>query len=285
MLAIRVPQTIVTAFRWLVRATATALLLGAVPLSVRAGLDAETLKAYGGTYMVDCANPGSPKATVLADALVFLHGNKRVAAGNAEAQLSFYGNSAPEGYLVALVGDVPGAGQVFCIVYEHKSGMYLTLDGDAKVVAAIGKPLVGKSFRRCDGTAARAAPTAPATPQKTYALTELSAAGILLDPKAKAAYYKALGPLRSEPWLANLDGPSSENVKVRIAGKEYVRAYCCKNHDCYDYNTVLLYSADQNLVYGKVYQRGKSTLIGVPPPAVAKNLDHLWRELFRSNPQ
>jgi hypothetical protein len=285
MLANRVRKTNVTTFRSLVRATATAILLFAVPVSAKAGLDAATLKAYGGTYMADCANPASPKATIFADSLVFLHGSRRVAAGNVEPQFSFFGNSAPENYRVALVGEVPNAGQMFWFVHEDESGYYLMLDGDTKVVAAIGKTLVWKKFRRCDGASARAAPKPPATPKKTYALTDLSASGILLDPKAKAAFYKALGPLRGESWLADLDGPSSENVNVKIAGKEYVRAYCCKNHDCYDYNTVLLYSADQNLVYGKVYQRGKSTLIGAPPPAIAKDLDRLWRELFRSNPQ
>ena len=33
------------------------------------------------------------------------------------------------------------------------------------------------------------------------------------------------------------------------------------------------------------YQGGKSTLIGGPPPEVAKDLERLWQELFRSNPQ
>jgi hypothetical protein len=57
------------------------------------------------------------------------------------------------------------------------------------------------------------------------------------------------------------------------------------NHDCYENNVVFLYSARQNLVYGKVYHGGKSTLIGEPPPEVAKDLERLWQELFRSNPQ
>ena len=67
-----------------------------------------------------------------------------------------------------------------------------------------------KQFRRCDGTAkpmqTAATPAAPgkADPNKTfkgYALTELSAAGLLYDPKAKATYHKALGPFpRSRGW-------------------------------------------------------------------------------------
>lgn len=248
------------------------------------GLDADTLKAYGGTYMVDCRNPASAKATVFADALVFLHGSKRVAGSNVQAASSYFGNSPPEGYLMALLSEVAGGAEMYWFIFEDKSGRYLNIDGDAKLVAAIGKPLVGQKFRRCDGASQRVTAPPPAPP-RSYAMTELSAAGILLDPKAKAAYYKALGSLVKEDWLATLDGPSSENKVVAVAGAEYVRAYACKNHDCYDNNTVFLYSASQNLVYGKVYQRGKSTLIGVPPPGVAKELERLWRERFRSNPQ
>ena len=55
----------------------------------------------------------------------------------------------------------------------------------------------------------------------------------------------------------------------------------CKNHDCFDYNVVLLYSGPQDVVYGKVYQKGRSTLIGSPPPAVASELDKLWKSEFR----
>jgi hypothetical protein len=44
---------------------------------------------------------------------------------------------------------------------------------------------------------------------------------------------------------------------------------------------VLLYSVAQDVVYGKVYQRGKSVLIGSPPPAVAAELEKLWKSEFR----
>jgi hypothetical protein len=115
---------------------------------------------------------------------------------------------------------------------------------------------------------------------KGYVLTELSAAGLLYDPKAKAGYYKALGPLAKEPWLAKLDGPSSENKAVKVAGADFVKIATCKNHDCAD-NKVLLLWAAPDVVYGKVYQRGKSTLIGSPPPAVATDLEKLWKQEWR----
>jgi hypothetical protein len=253
-------------------------------------LDANTMKAFGGTYQLDCSNNASPKATVFPDALVFLHGDKRVAGSKPESQTSFYGNSPPPEYLIMLVSEAPG-GQLFFAIHQDKSGQYLKIDGDAKVVSAIGKPLTGQKFRRCDGTAkpmqTAAAPAAqgkaadPNKPFKGYALTELTAAGLLYNPKAKATYYKALGPLSKESWLAQLDGPSSENKPVKVAGADYVLVSTCQNRDCWENNVVLLYSGPQDLVYGKVYQRGKSTLIGSPPPAVATELERLWKSEFR----
>jgi hypothetical protein len=110
---------------------------------------------------------------------------------------------------------------------------------------------------------------------KGYALSQLTAAGLLYNAQAKATYHRALGPLVKEPWLARLDGPSRE---FRPVGT-------CKNHDCHDNTILLLWSGVQNVVYGKVVQRGKSTLIGSPPPAVAGELEKLWKAEFRSQPK
>src|SRR5262245_56389984 len=99
---------------------------------------------------------------------------------------------------------------------------------------------------------------------KSVPLDELSAAGLLHSPKARAAYYKALGPLAKEPWLAKLDGPSPKNRRVNIAGVDYYLLAACKSGDCEENSAVLLYSPAQDVVYGKIYQRGKSTAIGSP---------------------
>ena len=223
----------------------------------------------------------------------------------AQAATGYYGNSPPPDYRTVLLSEIVGGQELLFTIYEDKSGYYLKLDGDKKTMAAIGKPLSGQKFRRCDGTAKPmqttaaapvAAQAAPAASQGTgsgntakifkgYALTELSAAGLLYNAKAKEIYYKALGPLVKEPWLARLDGPSSEGQAMKVAGADYVMLYTCKNHDCYDNNVVLLWSGVQNVVYGYVNQRGKSTLIGSPPPAVAAELEKLWKKEFRSQPK
>ena len=117
---------------------------------------------------------------------------------------------------------------------------------------------------------------------KGYALHELSAAGLLYDPKAKAMYHKALGPLAGEPWLAKLDGPSPQNRPVKVAGADYVLLSACKNHDCEQNNVVLLWSGVQGVVYGKVHRKGKTAFIGSPPAALEAELDKLWKTEWRA---
>ncbi|MGH6609771.1 MAG: hypothetical protein ACRECQ_05920 [Burkholderiaceae bacterium] len=48
---------------------------------------------------------------------------------------------------------------------------------------------------------------------------------------------------------------------------------------------MLLYSDAQDVVYGKVYQGGKSTLIGPPPPVVAAELEKLLEDCIPSQPK
>jgi hypothetical protein len=105
----------------------------------------------------------------------------------------------------------------------------------------------------------------------------------LLDAKFRSAYYKALGPKVGESWLAQLDGPAPPIKKINVGGTEYMFASACKNHDCGDNNTVLLYSAAQGVVYGKIFQQRRATLIGAPPPAVAAELDRLWLAEWQQN--
>lgn len=74
---------------------------------------------------------------------------------------------------------------------------------------------------------------------------------------------------------------SAATKKLRVGGAEYVFAASCKNRDCEDNNLVLLYSALQGKVYGKVLERRRAFLIGDPPAAVASELDRLWTAEWR----
>ena len=109
----------------------------------------------------------------------------------------------------------------------------------------------------------------------------LGPAELLQDAKFKSAYLKALGPKSKTPWLAKLNGPAPTTRKVQLGGTEYVLAAVCKDHDCADTNTVLLYSAPKGVVYGTIYERGTSTQIGEPPSEVAAALPKLWKTEWR----
>lgn len=264
------------------RISAALLIAAGASAWAQSKLDAETMKAFGGTYMADCANNASAKATVFADALVFLDGGKRVAGAKPQSAAAFYGPNQPPEFRTVLLSEAPG-GQLLFAIYQDKSGTFLKLDGDTKVLASIGKAVGEQKFRRCDGAAKPAQTAAVTTPQKKYGLHELDAGGVMLDPKVKATYYKALGPLASERWLAKLDGPSPQNKRIKVAGTDYVQVSSCKNHDCSNNNTVLLYSPEQDVLYGLVYLKGKATLIGAPPPAVAAELPKLWKKEWRQS--
>jgi hypothetical protein len=240
-----------------------------------------------------------PQLKYLGDSLVVQDGGKAVLTGrNVKAAPNHFGAKPPPEFETALTSEIAGGEALVFVFYRNASGLFASVEGGPKVMAALPAALKGKRARHCDpnrNVAPGAAPAAGAAASagggnsakifKGYALTELSAAGLLYNAKAKEIYYKALGPLVKEPWLAKLDGPSSEGRAMKVANDDYVMLYTCKNHDCYDNNVVLLWSGIQNVVYGKVNQKGKSTLIGNPPPAVSAELEKLWKKQFRSQPK
>ena len=282
---------------------ALALIAAHTPAAALDTLDAYTLKEYGGTWLSDCKNNASPRVTVFNNALVFIRGDKRVAStGNVMGTATYFGQDPPASYVYTLIGELDnGQQQLIFMIEKDKTGNYITLLGDDKVMAQIGPDWKTLKFRPCDapakeakaGTtpppAAKPAPTAvaeaPAVAAAAPTAGELPPAyGMLDDPAFKKAYMKALGKFSKEDWLATLDGPSPASSKVTVAGDEYVLVHSCKNHDCVENNTTLLYSEAKKLVYGKVRMAGKSALLGNPPPPVAKELGEFWRKQWASQP-
>ena len=100
----------------------------------------------------------------------------------------------------------------------------------------------------------------------------------------KAAYTAALGAKARTPWLAKRDGPAPLPSYQQVAGERYVMNSFCKNRDCGDNSAVVLYSPEKKLVYGTIHEKGRTTLIGEPPPAVATELGKLWKKEWRSPP-
>jgi hypothetical protein len=264
-------------------------------------MDVKLMQRYGGVLAPECANYLLPQLKYLGDSLVVQDGGKAVLIGrNVKEAPKYFGATRPPEFETALTSEVAGGEALVFVFFRNASGLFAAVEGGPKVMAALPAVFKGKWARHCDpnrnvapGAAAAAAAVGAVSPGtgnsakifKGYALTELSAAGLLYNAKAKEVYYKALGPLVKEPWLAKLDGPSSEGQAMKVANDDYVMLYTCKNHDCYDNNVFLLWSGIQNVVYGKVNQKGKSTLIGNPPPAIAAELERLWKKQFRSQPK
>jgi hypothetical protein len=103
---------------------------------------------------------------------------------------------------------------------------------------------------------------------------------LLKDPKFKAAYLASLGPKAKESWLARMSNSGLVRT-VSVAGEDYQMATPCKPHDCADNNLLLLYSPARGVVYGKLYESGRSTPIGQPSPAMNAELDKFWNKEFR----
>jgi hypothetical protein len=252
------------------------------------GIDAETLRRYGGSYAADCGRPGAPRLRVAADALVVEQGNQRMTGRNAMSAYSFFGNSPPKDFQVALTSEVRGGPQMIFMVYADRAGPYIRLDGEPKVAAALGKALMAPKYRRCDGAAlaqapAPAAAAAPAPAQRAApaggaAVPHLGA--LAADPAFRRAYLRALGPKAAERWLSRLDGPAPETREMVVGGVPYVVVAICKAHDCYDHSAVFLYSAAQQQVIGLIQQNGAKTLVGAPG-ALAPQLERLWQAEFR----
>ena len=262
--------------------------------------DIQPMQPYLGVLAPDCSNYMLPQLKNLGDSLVVQDGGKAVLTGrNVKPAPKYFGATPPPEFETAFTSEVAGGEALVFVYYRNASGLFAAVEGGPKVMAALPAAFKGKRARHCDpnrnvapGAAAAAAGGAASAGTgnsakifKGYALTELSASGLLYNAKAKEVYYKALGPLVKESWLAKLDGPSSEGQAMKVADSDYVMLYTCKNRDCYDNNVVLLWSGMQKVVYGKVYQKGKSTLIGNPPPAVAAELEKLWKKHFRSQPK
>lgn len=104
----------------------------------------------------------------------------------------------------------------------------------------------------------------------------------LNEPGFKSVYAKALGPKSNLPWLAKRDGPAPLPSFIEVGGERYVLNPFCKQGDCGENSAVVLYSPEQKTVYGTIYEKGKTTLIGDPPPAIAAELGKLWKKEWRS---
>jgi hypothetical protein len=272
---------------------ATGCIWTAGPAHAQTTLDPATLNIYGGIYSPDCRNPTTPRLRVLPDALLMeKNGAPPITGHNPHADRALLGPNPPPGYQVALVSEVGKAPQIVhlvFVVYRDQGGTYISLDGDGNVRPAMGAMLTWK-FRRCDSSGKTGLGiSAPASPPKPVASlvpkppkTPIKSNYFLMQDKPFLALLrKALGPKVKEGWL--VDGPETAGKTVEVEGTEYLVATVCQPQDCGDNTLVLLYSAAQKQVYGKLVRPNASRLLGAPPPAVAAALDGVWASEWGQN--
>jgi hypothetical protein len=231
-------------------------------------------RLYGGVYSNACADVNGLRVRLYGDVMSVEQSGKAVSAKPFRSSTSAPSGSAPPAFRIAYVGEVKGGDGLVFVLTHDASGLFVALEGGPKSLAALGSGVQGQKLRHCD-------PNRNALPGAAVAQS-MSPPELLRDPKFKSAYLPALGPLAREKWLASLSGPAPQVKTVRIAGTEMRLASVCKPHDCADNNTVLLYDAAQPAVYGKVYQAGRSTLLGNPSATVAAELDKLWQQEWRA---
>jgi hypothetical protein len=252
------------------------LLLCAAPAAWAQGkIDARLMLRYGGVLAPDCSNYMLPQLKYLGDSLVVQDGGKVLLNGrNVKAVPTYFGARPPPEFETALTSEVAGGEALVFVLYRNASGLYAAVEGGPRVMAALPAAFKGRRVRHCDPNR-NAVPGAPRPIQ-------IGPPELLRDARFKRPYVQALGPLAREPWLMELDGPAQPVEKVQVAGNEYQLVSVCKNHDCFDNSMVVLYAAASQTVYGKIFQRGRSTLVGSPPPPVAAELERRWKATYRS---
>lgn len=244
-------------------------------------LPPDLLQRFGGRYATDCAQPGATALVVQADALLVEHKGQRLTGRKVQAAYSYYGNSPPPNYQVALLSEVrpsPGMDLVFT-VFSDRRGPYIALDAGDKLVPVLGRPVLAARFRHCDKGAAGPAPQAPRPSAAAAAAT--SPGELLRDPAFAGRLRQSLGPLARERWIARLEGPAPQLREVTLAGTAYQLAAVCKPHDCQDNNLVLVWRAQDQQLLGKVLRGGQTVWIGGPTPAQQTALERLWRAEWR----
>ena len=273
------------------RAAAFTACLAACAVALAQGvLDADSLRQFGGNYATDCGaastGAGLPRLRVAVDALTVDQGTQRMTGRSVQAATSYFGTPPPAGFKAALLSQVKGGPELQFHVYADKAGMYVLLEGDATVKAALGDALTKPKYRRCDppspAEAAALAPPPPARPPvgtvRPGTVPDLTT--LTEDPSFKRAYLRALGQKVVVRWLTSFDGPAPPPRLQTVLGTRYVVAAFCKAHDCAENNAVVVYAVEKQQLFGLLQQRGRKTLLGAPALDMAAELERIWAKEY-----
>jgi hypothetical protein len=112
--------------------------------------DIEMLKAYAGTWAVDCSKPAGVRLGVDVKVLTLSGGGKRLSSSAPPmAAFSWFGQQQPPaGFEAALLGEGRGTSLTF-MAMKDKAGPYLTVEADGPMEKQFGRAALAGKFRRC----------------------------------------------------------------------------------------------------------------------------------------
>ncbi len=250
-----------------------ALACAALGGSAQAALDPATDRQVGGVFSNACGDKSQVMIRLYGDVLDIERGKAVVKASRLKVSKTPPAGAVSLDYKATVHGEVKGGDGLTLVLTHNTKGLFARIEGGEKSLAPLGPGVIGQTVRHCDPNRNALA----GAPQPV----RLGPPDLLGDPRFKAAYLRALGASAQERWLARLEGPGSELRKVKVAGTEYALAATCKPHDCADSNLVLLWAPKAAVLHGLVFQNGRNTLLGNPPPEVAKELQRLWAAEWR----
>ncbi|MCD6681657.1 MAG: hypothetical protein LT102_13580 [Burkholderiaceae bacterium] len=253
----------------------TLVVLGSFTASqaAHAKLDTATDRRYSGVYSNACTDPVALRVRFFEDTMAVERAGRSVVANKVRMQKASRAGATPD-FQGLVVGEVRGGDGLAFALHHNPEGLFATIEGGTKSLAALGPGVQGQRLRHCD-------PNRNALPGAAPAQATQSPPDLLRDAQFRAAYSKALGPLSRERWLERMDGPAPPLRKLTIGGVEYTVAAVCKPHDCAEHNMVVLYEPRQGSVYGLVQQRGGKRMLGSPPGTVAAEIEKLWTTEWR----
>lgn len=127
-------------------AAAALLALGA---AAAAQPDPKPMRSLGGVYAPECDKPLLPRLEVRDDALVVRDQGKVLLTGR-RPKPAPAGAFAPAGFEAALTSEV-APGEMMDFVFTREAGaMYVSVDGNARVMQTLPAALNGKRIRRCE---------------------------------------------------------------------------------------------------------------------------------------
>lgn len=231
-------------------------------------------RQYGGVFSSACGNRAVPMLRLFGDVMDVVQADRTVNASRLRSSRTHPLGAGQPDFKEAITGNVRGGDTMTFVLFHNAQGLFAVVEAGPKTRAMLPAAALGSRIRHCD-------PNRNALPGAPAPMALPSPPQLLKDPAFRKPYLAALGPMAREPWLRELTGPAPESRQVSVAGTTYLMASVCKPHDCYDHNLVLLYDAPRGVVFGKLNQAQRGMLLGQPTPAVAAELERLWRGQFR----